>query len=76
MSRYYFHIRDGRHLVQDEEGIECHNLLAVKREAQASARDLANAAVRISSGQIPAIIEIEDDAGTFLGSIASKSSIN
>ena len=76
MSRYYFHIRDGRNLVADEEGIECRSLLAVQTEAQASARDMANAALRSFNPTVPAIIEVEDDEGNALGSMASKFSMN
>ncbi|MES2256562.1 MAG: hypothetical protein V4559_16170 [Pseudomonadota bacterium] len=76
MSRYFFHIRDGRHLVPDEEGMECRNMLSVEREAQASARDMTSAALRTSSGQIPAIIEVEDDEGNAVGNVESKFSIN
>ncbi len=77
MSRYYFHIRDGRHLVPDEEGMECRNMLAVDREAQASARDMANAALRISRvRKFQRYIEIEDDEGNVMGSVGSKFSIN
>jgi hypothetical protein len=75
MSRY-FHIRDGRHLVPDEEGTECRSLLAVQIEAQASARDMANAALRSRACEVPAIIEVEDDEGNVMGSVASKFSIN
>ena len=76
MSRYYFHIRDGRYLVPDEEGMECRDIVAVHDEARASARDLANAALQSSYGILPATIEIEDEDGTPLGMMTSKFSIN
>lgn len=63
MSRYYFHIRDGQILIPDEEGMECRNMIAVHIEARASARDLANTALRNKSAVLPASIEIEDEQG-------------
>jgi hypothetical protein len=73
MSRYYFHIRDGRHFVPDEEGIECRNLLAVEVEAQASARDMVHQAL---PRRVPAIIEIEDDEGNAVVSVSGNYAIN
>lgn len=63
MSRYFFHIRDGLALVPDEEGIECQNMQAVEEEARASARDLAETALRNRSASITAFIQIEDEWG-------------
>jgi hypothetical protein len=76
MNRYYFHIRDGRILVPDEEGPKWCNMLAVHEEARASARDLANAALRSSSPTIPATVEVEDEEGNAMGITASKCLIN
>ena len=62
MSRYFFHIRDGRILVRDEEGMECRTMAAVLDEARASARDMASEA-RWSLVTPRASIEIEDENG-------------
>ena len=40
MPKFYFNIRDDDGMIPDLEGMECRNLLAVKREAEASAREL------------------------------------
>jgi hypothetical protein len=74
MSRYYFHIRDGRFLIPDDEGIECRNLSAVQSEARSSAIDLANAALR--SGKVAASIEIEDEDGNALANVTTISLLN
>jgi hypothetical protein len=76
MSRYYFQIPDGRFLVPDEEGTECRNMLAVHGEARASARDLANAALRSFLPTVPSTIEVEDDEGNAMGNTISKALIN
>jgi hypothetical protein len=76
MSLYYFHIRDGRHLVPDEEGLECRNILAAKIEAQASARDLREAALHSFMPVVPATVEVEDEDGNQLGEMAPKFSVN
>ena len=63
MHRYFFHIRDGQFLVTDEEGMECRSLQAVQEEANATARDMMNAAMRSRSINPAASVEIEDEQG-------------
>ena len=63
MSRYFFHIRDGSILVPDEEGMECSSIRAMEDEAQASERNLAEAALHNRSQRITASIEVEDEQG-------------
>ena len=63
MSRYFFHIRDGLIFVPDEEGMECRTIRAMVDEARASARDMANAALRSRSAALVATIEVEDEQG-------------
>ena len=70
MSRYFFHIRDGRILIRDEEGMECHTMAAVLDEARASARDIASEA-RWSFDAPLAAIEIEDEDGNEVRPVAS-----
>jgi hypothetical protein len=60
---YYFHIRDGKHLVRDEEGTDCRDLVAVRAEALSSAYDLASEAFKSRSMRAVATIEIEDEDG-------------
>lgn len=72
MSRYFFHIRDGLILVPDEEGMECRNMRAVEEEARASARDLADAALRSRSAGIVASIEVSDEWGNDVQGVAPK----
>jgi hypothetical protein len=74
MSRYYFHIRDGRFFVPDDEVIECRNLSAVRSEARSSTIDLANAALR--SGEVAPSIEIEDEDGNPLANVTAISLLN
>jgi hypothetical protein len=62
MSRYFFHIRDGRTLIRDEEGMECRTMAAVLDEARASLRDIASEA-RWSLDTPLVCIEIEDEDG-------------
>ena len=69
MSRYYFHIRDGRILVRDEEGVECRSMNAVQDEARASARDMIHAALGCFAKAPPASIEIEAEDGNEVGQV-------
>ena len=71
MSRYYFHIREGQAFVRDEEGTECRDMNAVLNEAQASARDIAQAALKSQYEQALASIEIEDEDGRTLGHVSA-----
>jgi hypothetical protein len=45
MPRFYFHIRDGRKLIPDEEGLGLPNFSTAKREAVRSARELLAEAI-------------------------------
>jgi len=76
MSRYFFHIRDGLILIPDEEGIECRTMQAVEEEARASARDLAETALRNRSAGITASIQIEDDRGNKISMIVPQAWVN
>ena len=70
VSRYYFHIRDGWHVIPDDEGIECSSWGAAWVEAYASADDLAAAALRDGLPRSAGAIEIADHAGNILGRVA------
>ena len=63
MSRYFFHIHNAQSLVRDEEGMECPDLVAMRREAFLSACDMARAALKNPMGACPATIEVEDEQG-------------
>ena len=40
MTRYFFHIRNGEDLLEDDEGIDLPSLAAARKEAVLSAREL------------------------------------
>jgi hypothetical protein len=63
MARYFFHIHSTHSLVRDEEGMECHDLAAMRREAFLSAGDVARVAQNTPKGGCPATIEVEDEQG-------------
>jgi len=64
MRRYFFHLRDGDTLVQDEEGQEFSDLEAVRLEATASAREILSEAARTgTAGSLHLQIEVADEAG-------------
>ncbi len=72
MPRYYFHIRDGENRVEDEEGTEVPDLEAAKSEARASARDLAIDEIRNERPVDGRVIEVADDQGKMLLTIAIR----
>ena len=71
MSRYYFHIRIGKTVIPDDEGMECRDVIAAMDEALCSARDLTLMALASGSLRSPATIEVEDEDGNAVGDIAS-----
>ncbi|HEX3674652.1 MAG TPA: hypothetical protein VHU87_10295 [Rhizomicrobium sp.] len=72
MPRYYFHIREGGNLVEDEEGAEVPDLEAAKSEARASARDLAIDEIRNERRVNGRVIEVADGYGKTLATIAIR----
>ena len=72
MPRYYFHIRDGQDLVQDEEGSEVADLEAAKSEARDSARDLAIDEIRNKRPVDGRKVEIADGDGQTLAVVAVR----
>ena len=72
MTRYHFHIRDGQTLVRDEEGMECRDLIAAHDEALSSARDIAVVLLKSRSVLPAATIEIEDEDGNLVETVASN----
>jgi len=65
MKRYYFDIREGDHLVPDEEGLMMRDIDAVQKEAAQSLADMASDVV---SGRTlhRMAIEVRDDTGRVL----------
>jgi hypothetical protein len=63
MPRYYFHIRQGDKTIQDDEGMECANLEAVREEALQSAREIMSEALRSGGLGENRTFVIEDSKG-------------
>ena len=67
---YHFNIRDSAGLILDEEGSELRDMAAARHEAHASARDFAMDDLRGGRTIDARRIEITDDGGTVLETIA------
>ena len=63
MGHFYFHVKDGGDLIQDEEGIELPSVEAAKRLALQTARELLCQAVKAGKATVPEAVVIADDAG-------------
>jgi len=63
MPRYFFHIKDEVETIRDEEGIEFHNLDAVRGEAMESAREMMSGEVREGHGPDGRTFVITDEQG-------------
>ncbi|WP_439400492.1 DUF6894 family protein (plasmid) [Bradyrhizobium sp. PMVTL-01] len=61
MPRYYFDLRDGKHLIQDEEGMDLPDMEAVRNEAARALVDLARDSIRSNSANL--VIEARDENG-------------
>lgn len=66
MQRFYFHLRRGKRLIPDEDGIELHNLRTAKREALHGAREILAEAIKIGANRVPDALLIVDGAGLTL----------
>ena len=72
MSHYYFHIYEHGTLIWDEEGSECPDLDAAKREAMASATDLARQALARGEPADGLCVEIRDEDGRILAGLTIR----
>ena len=68
MRLYCFDVRDGKHLVPDEEGMELPTIEAAWREAALTLADLAMDEIAMpgTDGREDVAIEVLDDAGLVL----------
>jgi hypothetical protein len=64
VSRFFFHIIDGRLVIPDDEGMELSDVFAAQVEALASARDIAMAGASRDRRMILAV----DDSGAVVNS--------
>lgn len=72
MAIFFFHIRDGALLIPDDEGLECFSLAAVHREGSLSAGDLITAHIREGTFPHGKAIEITDEHGSAIASMAAR----
>lgn len=66
MPRYFFHIRDGSHLIPDDEGMEFSDFELAEVEGYSSARDLATADLWTLRRLGSYAVEITDDDGDMM----------
>ena len=69
MPIYYFHVRDGALLLDDNVGTDLPNLDAAIAEARASAREIAADSLKANEAIDGRKIEIADGEGKVLGAI-------
>jgi hypothetical protein len=67
MSRFYFHVRDGKDLIEDEEGNDLPDLDIALAEAEASAREIMADRMRQGRPSVSVMIEVHDQKGTKVG---------
>ena len=58
MGHFYFHVKDGANLIQDEEGIELPSVEAARRLALKTARELLCNAVKAEKPTVPEAVVI------------------
>jgi hypothetical protein len=73
MPRYHFHIRDGRDVALDEEGMDLPNLDAAISEAELSGREILADMVRAGRPLDGQAVEITDERGAVLKQVRLKS---
>jgi predicted N-acetyltransferase YhbS len=75
MPRYYFHIKDEAKTIRNEEGIEFHNLDAVREEATESARQLMSEEVREGHGPDGRVFVVTDEQGKTVLTVPFKDAL-
>ena len=76
MPLYYFHIYQHGSLIRDEEGTVCPDLEAAKREASASAADLARQAVAQGDPIDGLCVEIHDEQERVLAGLTIQEALS
>jgi hypothetical protein len=74
MPRYFFHIQDGRYVV-DEEGADFSSIAAAEQEAIASARSILREAVWVGKLPLGERIDIADEQGRVLRSVNFRDAV-
>lgn len=64
MARFFFHIRDGRNLIEDRVGLELPSVTSAYSEAQASAREMIAENIKYGDKLDHRRYEVWDEAGT------------
>ena len=73
MPRYFFHVRNGFDLSEDEKGVELPSIMIGKREAEEAARDILGGKVRAGEVMDGQEFEIQDRWGNRLRKIPFRS---
>jgi|tagenome__1003787_1003787.scaffolds.fasta_scaffold20873910_2 hypothetical protein len=63
MGRYYFHLRQGKTLTDDDEGTDLPNLSAAQREAELAARELLAGAIKHGRRVVADALVVADERG-------------
>jgi hypothetical protein len=76
MPRFYFHVRDGNDLIEDEEGNDLPDLDSALAEAEAAAREIMADRLRQGRPSVSPMIEVRDHTGTRVGEFALPATTN
>lgn len=74
-KRYFFHLRDGRNLLLDPDGRVLPDLKAVAAAALLEARAIIGADAKTGTMALDQRIDVEDEAGTIVHSLAFKDAV-
>ena len=66
MPRYYFHIRNGRELIQDTEGQDCLSPDKALEEAKQAARDILAERLKYNLPLGSEMYEVKDEDGNIV----------
>lgn len=76
MARYFFHIRHGQSVARDLEGGDFPDLAHARAEATVCARELAAGRVRSGGGLADRFVEVTDQNGELVDTVAYLDIIN
>jgi hypothetical protein len=66
VRRFYFHVKQGGKLFEDEDGLELPSLDAARQEARKTARELLAEAIKAAKAKVPEAVVITGEDGRAL----------
>jgi hypothetical protein len=75
MSRFYLHLCNGAEVVEDEEGVECHDAATAKAKALEALRDVLAGDLLRGSVNTASFIDVEDEQRQLIARVSFANAV-